>query len=108
MLVCMSDANSRGVYFNTQWRSFTGRSLEELLGESWLNDVHPEDREFCLAAFERAFEAREKFSLECRLRRHDGEYRYILHAGTPEFAEDGTVVGYINSAIDVTSQKMAV
>ena len=70
MLVSVSDADKRGVYFNTQWRSFTGHSLGELLGEGWINDVHPEDRRHCIDVFERAANAREKFSLEYRLRRH--------------------------------------
>ena len=106
MLVSVSDAEKRGVYFNTQWRSFTGHSLGELLGEGWINDVHPEDRRHCIDVFERAFNAREKFSLEYRLRRHDGEYHYVLDAGAPEFSDDGTLLGYVSTAIDVTGQKL--
>jgi two-component system sensor kinase FixL len=106
MLVSVSDAERRGVYFNTQWRSFTGHSLGDLLGEGWINDVHPEDRRHCIDVFERAFNAREKFSLEYRLRRHDGEYHYVLDAGAPEFSDDGTLLGYVSTAIDVTGQKL--
>jgi PAS domain S-box-containing protein len=106
MLVSVSDAAKRGVYFNTQWRSFTGHSLGELLGEGWINDVHPEDRPHCIDVFERAFNAREKFSLEYRLRRHDGEYHYVLDAGAPEFSDDGTLLGYVSTAIDVSGQKL--
>jgi PAS domain S-box-containing protein len=106
MLVSVSVAEKRAVYFNTQWRSFTGHSLGELLGEGWINDVHPEDRRHCIDVFERAFNAREKFSLEYRLRRHDGEYHYVLDAGAPEFSEDGRLVGYVSTAIDVTGQKV--
>jgi PAS domain S-box-containing protein len=106
MLVSVSDAEKRGVYFNTQWRSFTGHSLGELVGEGWIKDVHPEDRRHCIDVFERAFSAREKFSLEYRLRRHDGEYHYVLDAGAPEFSDDGTLLGYVSTAIDVTGQKL--
>jgi len=106
MLVSLSDAERRGVYFNTQWRSFTGHSLGELLGEGWINDVHPEDRRRCIDVFERACNAREKFSLEYRLRRHDGQYHYVLDAGAPEFSDDGTLLGYVSTAIDVTGQKL--
>src|SRR5262245_32409448 len=107
MLVSVSDAEKRGVYFNTQWRSFTGHSLGELLGEGWINDVHPEDRRHCIDVFERAFNAREKFSLEYRLRRHDGEYHYVLDAGAPEFSDDGTLLGYVSTEIDFSGQKLA-
>jgi two-component system, LuxR family, sensor kinase FixL len=106
MLVSVSDAGNRGVYFNTQWRSFTGHSLGELLGEGWINDVHPEDRRHCIDVFERACNAGEKFSLEYRLRRHDGEYHYVLDAGAPEFSDDGTLLGYVSTAIDVSGQKV--
>jgi len=106
MLVSVSDAEKRGVYFNTQWCSFTGHSLGELLGEGWINDVHPEDRRHCIDVFERAFSAREKFSLEYRLRRHDGEYHYVLDAGAPEFSDDGTLLGFVSTAIDVSGQKL--
>jgi len=106
MLVSVSDAERRGVYFNTQWRSFTGHSLGELVGEGWINDVHPEDRRHCIDVFERAINAREKFSLEYRLRRHDGEYHYVLDAGAPEFSDDGSLMGYVSTAIDVTGQKL--
>jgi two-component system, LuxR family, sensor kinase FixL len=107
MLVSVSDAEKRAVYFNTQWRSFTGHTLGELIGEGWINDVHPEDRRHCIDVFERAFSSREKFSLEYRLRRHDGEYHYVLDAGAPEFSDDGTLLGYVSTAIDVTGQKLA-
>jgi two-component system sensor kinase FixL len=106
MLVSVSDAERRGVYFNTQWRSFTGHSLGELLGEGWINDVHPEDRGHCNDVFARAFNAREKFSLEYRLRRHDGQYHYVLDAGAPEFSDDGALTGYVSTAIDVTGQRL--
>jgi PAS domain S-box-containing protein len=106
MLVSVSDADKRAVYFNTQWRSFTGHSLGELVGEGWINDVHPDDRRHWLDVFERAFNAQEKFSLEYRLRRHDGEYHYVLDAGAPEFSADGKLVGYVSTAIDVTGQKV--
>src|SRR6185369_1352000 len=106
MLVSVSDAEKRGVYFNTQWRSFTGHSLGELVGEGWINDVHPEDRRHCADVFQRACIAREKFSLEYRLRRHDGEYHYVLDARAPEFSDDGTLLGYVSTAIDVSGQKV--
>jgi two-component system sensor kinase FixL len=106
MLVSVSDAEKRGVYFNTQWRSFTGHSLGELVGEGWINDVHPEDRRHCADVFQRACDAREKFSLEYRLRRHDGEYHYVLDAGAPEFSDDGTLLGYVSTAIDVSGQRL--
>jgi two-component system, LuxR family, sensor kinase FixL len=106
MLVSVSDAEKQGVYFNTQWRSFTGHTLGELLGEGWINDVHPEDRRHCIDVFERAFNSREKFTLEYRLRRHDGQYHYVLDAGAPELSDDGSLLGYVSTAIDVTGQKL--
>src|SRR5437660_10750526 len=74
MLVSVSDAERRGVYFNTQWRSFTGPSLGELLGEGWINAVHPEDGRHCIDDFGRAVRARGKCRLDTRVRRDEAVY----------------------------------
>src|SRR5207253_10632788 len=71
------------------WLALTGRSLEQELGNGWAEGVHAEDRHRCLAVYERAFDAREPFTMEYRLRRNDGEYRWVLDSGTPRFASDG-------------------
>jgi PAS domain S-box-containing protein len=94
-------------YFNRGWLDFTGRSLEEELGNGWAAGVHPDDMQFCLDTYIAAFDRRESFRMEYRLRRHDGEYRWILDTGVARFNSDGTFDGYIGSCIDVTDHKMA-
>jgi PAS domain S-box-containing protein len=89
-------------FFNRGWLDFTGRSLEEELGNGWAEGVHPGDQEGCYAAYCSAFDARRSFQLEYRLRRADGEYRWILDNGVPRFVSGGTFAGYIGSCIDVT------
>jgi len=93
-------------FFNKPWLEFTGRSMEQELGNGWAEGVHPDDFERCLAIYNSAFDRREVFSMDYRLRRHDGEYRWILDNGKP-FARNGVFSGYFGSCIDITDRKLA-
>jgi signal transduction histidine kinase len=79
--------------------------MEQELGEGWIIGVHPEDVQRCIKTYSASFEARAPFELEYRLRRFDGEYRWIVDYGTPRFEIDGTFCGYIGSAVDITERK---
>jgi len=92
---------------NRRWLDFTGRSLAEERGHGWMAGIHSDDAAECRSAYRRAFDDHEPFRLEYRLRRHDGEYRWVLHNGVPQFNADGTFAGYIGSTLDVTEQKTA-
>ena len=94
-------------YFNRSWLEFTGRPMDAELGNGWLDRVHPEDLKQCVATYERAVDRREPFRMEYRLRRHDGEYRWVLDTGAPRLSADKAFSGYIGSAIDVTELKLA-
>ena len=92
-------------FVNKAWLDFTGRLLEQELGNGWLEVVHPDDRKRSSAIFSSAFNTRQQFHTEGRLRRANGEYRWVLCTGVPRFDADGTFAGYIGSTIDVTDQK---
>jgi PAS domain S-box-containing protein len=94
-------------YFNKPWLDFTGRTIEQELGEGWSENIHPDDQKRCLEVYLTAFDSREPFTMEYRVRRHDGEYRWVLDTGVPRFAPDGTFSGYIGSCIDITDRKRA-
>ena len=107
MLIWMADTHRLCTYFNHSWLAFTGRPIELEVGNGWAEGVHPDDLQWCLDTYVRAFDAREKFKMEFRLRRYDGEYRWILDLGVPRFNQDGTFAGYIGSCMDVTDRKLA-
>src|SRR5947208_3975817 len=94
-------------YVNKTWLDFTGRPLEAELGDGWVEGVHPDDSNRCLQTYTEAFNRRESFEMHYRVRRRDGEYRWVLGYGVPGFNPDGTFVGYIGSCIDITERKLA-
>jgi len=94
-------------YVNKTWLDFTGRPLEAELGDGWLEAVHPDDSNRCLQTYTEAFNRRESFEMHYRVRRKDGEYRWVLADGVPRFNPDGTFAGYIGSCIDITERKLA-
>jgi PAS domain S-box-containing protein len=107
VLIWMSGIDKLCIYFNKPWLDFTGRPLVEELGNGWASGVHPDDLQRCLNTYTQSFDQREKFGMEYRLRRHDGEFRWILDFGVPRFNHDGSFAGYIGSCIDVTQHKRA-
>jgi len=107
VLIWMSGTDKLCNYFNKPWLDFTGRSFEEESGNGWAEGVHPADRHHCLETYTQSFGRREKFKMEYRLRRRDGEYRWILDIGVPRSNQDCSFAGYIGIGVDVTEQKMA-
>jgi len=94
-------------FFSKGWLDFTGRTLEEEIGKGWMNSIHPDDLALCTDIYDSAFAAQKKFSIEYRLRRHDGKYRWITDEGTPRFSSNGTFLGFIGSCLDIQERKMA-
>jgi len=94
-------------YVNKTWLDFTGRPLETELGDGWVEAVHPDDSNLCLQIYKEAFNRRESFEMHYRVRRKDGEYRWVLDNGVPRFDQNGTFAGYIGSCIDITERKLA-
>jgi two-component system, LuxR family, sensor kinase FixL len=107
VMIWMSDPDKLCSFFNKGWLDFTGRSLEQELGNGWAEGVHSEDFDRCFQVYATAFDARQSFTMEYRLRRNDGHYRWVLDNGAPRIASDGTFLGYIGSCVDITERKQA-
>jgi PAS domain S-box-containing protein len=107
VLIWTSGTDRRCTFFNKPWLDFTGRRLEQELGDGWIEGVHPDDVEACLTEYVKAFDAREPLELHYRLRRYDGEYRWIRDVGVPRYDKDGIFSGYVGSCVDMTDRKRA-
>lgn len=105
VLIWMSGTDKLCNFFSEGWLKFTNRTIEEELGEGWVSGVHPEDVRRCVEIYSASFDARVDFEMEYRLRRFDGQYRWIVHYGVPRFESDGKFCGYIGSCVDITDRK---
>ena len=94
-------------YFNSTWLEFSGRTLEQELGDGWAEGVHPDDVERCVSYYLDHFARREPFEMEYRLRRHDGEYRKLFDRAVPFTNEAGDFAGFIGSCVDVEGRRKA-
>lgn len=104
-LVWRSGCNAQRTYCNQAWLTFTGRSLHQEQGKGWLEGVHPDDRTFCSNMYHAAFQSKQSFEIEYRLRHVGGEYRWIVDIGTPCWDQRNSFAGYIGCCYDITARK---
>ncbi len=105
--IWQTDTAGAVTWLNRPWLELTGRQLADQLGDGWMTVIHPDDLALCLATFRAAFDARTPYRMEYRLRRHDGAWRQMDESSVPQYAEDGSFIGYIGSCIDVTETRAA-
>ncbi len=107
VLIWVAGLDKACTYFNEGWLRFTGRTMAEEVGNGWTEAVHPDDYDRCVQIYSTAFDERQSFQMEYRLRRHDGEYRYLFDTGVPRYRPDGVFAGYIGSCVDIQDVKDA-
>ena len=105
VMIWVSGPDKLCTWFNRQWLEFVGRRLDQELGNGWAEGVHPDDFESCLQIYHDAFDRRATFVMQYRLRRHDGEWRWIFDIGAPHYADDGLFLGYLGSCVDITDER---
>jgi PAS domain S-box-containing protein len=108
VMIWVSAADNSCTYVNNRWCEFTGRNMQQELGAGWTESIHPEDRDRSYQIYANSVEERKPFGMEYRLRRYDGEYRWIYDTGVPRFSPDGEYVGSTGSCIDITERKQSV
>lgn len=102
VMIWASGLDKEYKFFNKAWLDFSGKPLKSLLGNGWSNDVHQDDLQFCLESRYAAFDERRCFDIEYRLRRHDGEYRWVIDTAAPRYNDKKEFQGFIGSCIDIT------
>lgn len=104
-MMWMAGPDMRREWFSKPWLDFTGESLEAQRGEGWMASIHPEDLERLHGIMAASTQARYPFTLDYRLRRHDGSWRWVMDSGLPRHAGDGSFRGYVGSCIDIHERK---
>lgn len=104
-MIWMSGDDRYADYFNKTWLEFTGRTQEEESNERWLENVHPDDVQRCVDGYNEAYREQRGHYVEYRLKRHDGQYRWIADNSVPRYNSDGTFAGFISACIDIDDQK---
>ena len=107
VMIWMSGTDNEITYLNQTWLDYAGRPSDAAVATLRATVLHPDEAERCREVYEKAFEQREPFQLEHRLRRHDGEYRWVVTAGVPRYNGDRSFVGYIGTSIDISERKRA-
>ncbi|MDH7462763.1 PAS domain S-box protein [Chitinophagaceae bacterium 26-R-25] len=105
--IWVADTNGKFTFLNRQWLSFTGRSLDEELGDGWQEDIHLLERERVLEEYTAHFNERTPFTIEFKMKRHDGAYRWVANSGVPRYTPEGLFEGYIGSCMDIQATKLA-
>ena len=108
VMVRMTGGDGLCQYFNRAWLEFRGRTVEQEQGNGWAEGLHPDDHDLCMETYLKSFSARQPYRLEYRLRRRDGEYRWVEDTGVPRFEEDGTFAGFIGSTMDISTRKRGI
>jgi PAS domain S-box-containing protein len=107
VMIWMSDVDKEVTYVNQRWLDFTGWPPDEVPGRRWIGLIHPDEVERCGNVYVKAFDQRNPFEVEHRLRRHDGEYRWTVTVGVPRYGADHSFAGYVGTAVDVTDRRLA-
>jgi PAS domain S-box-containing protein len=106
VMIWMSGLDKLCTFVNQPWLEFTGRAMEQELGNGWADGIYPEDQDRCLEIYSSSFDARHPFQMEYRLRRADGGYRWILDTGVPRYRH-GEFIGFIGSCVDINERRGA-
>jgi len=104
-MIWMSGTEKGCTWFNKVWLNFTGRTIDQELGAGWSEGVYPDDLDLCLNTYLNAFDKRESFEMEYRLKRYDGLFRWIIDKGDPRYDAGNNFAGYIGTCIDITERK---
>src|SRR5688572_1319574 len=105
VMLWIAAPDGRYTFFNRQWLAFTGRSLAEEVGRGWWRGVHRDDRQALARHVQRASESHAPYTFEYRLRRADGQYRWVIGHGSPRLGPSGELIGYVGSCADITEEK---
>jgi PAS domain S-box-containing protein len=97
----MSDANQQCTFLNKTWLSYTGRTMEQEIGKGWYEGIHPEDTQKFLEVYDHAYSVQQEFKIDYRLKRHDGQYRWIMNNGVPRYSDSTVFTGFIGTSVDI-------
>jgi PAS domain S-box-containing protein len=105
VMIWVTGTDAQCTFVNRQWLEFTGRTMEQEIGSGWAEGVHPADSKPCMDYYISSFNGRRSFTMEYRIKRADGQYRWLVDTGVPRFGPTGDFLGYIGSCVDISERK---
>ena len=105
VMLWMASADAQCTFVNRQWLTFTGRTLEQELGSGWMDGIHPDDLSRVRERVVEAMQSNRPLTIEYRLRRADGQYRWVVDAVSPRSDSRGALIGFVGSTVDLTEHK---
>src|SRR5687768_2010026 len=107
VMIWPGDPVGSAEWFSRSWTDFVGQTLEHQVDQGWVSVIHPDDVDRVSESYRAHVNARQPFNVELRVRRHDGQYRWVLNSGTPRIDDAGTFGGFVGSCVDITDRKDA-
>jgi two-component system CheB/CheR fusion protein len=105
VMIWVTYEGKKDFFFNKTWYEYTGKTLEETTGEGWQEVIYKDDKKIFLSTYDENFQMQQSFSIEYRIKRRDGAYRWVICHGKPTYSPDGKFTGYIGSIVDIHEQK---
>ena len=106
VMIWVSDNKQSRHFFNRTWVEFVGQSVAPESNEGWMKQIHPDDLGKYLSKVSTSYEEKDAFKSEYRLRRHDGEYRWVLEVAKPTYSSNNEFTGFLASCTDIHDKKM--
>jgi two-component system, chemotaxis family, CheB/CheR fusion protein len=106
VMIWVADADKKTSFVNKAWLEFRGDELDAAIGRSWIENMHPDDKEKVEAIYESSYANLVPFAIEYRSKNKDGEYKWIMSHGQPNYTHENKFIGFIGSCMEIPEKEV--